>query len=196
VLQFNADGSGGRIYSAGLRNGVGLAVHPVTGEIWETENGRDLIGDEIPPEEINILVDNGHFGWPYCYSNGVFDSNFGRRNQAFCDTTIKPALPMQSHSAPLGISFYTGQQFPPEYQGDAFVGFHGSWNRNERTGYKVVRIRVQNGRPVSYEDFATGWLVNGQVWGRPVMPLVAKDDSLLVSDDSAEVIYKISYTGQ
>jgi len=196
VLQFNDDGTNGRIFSTGLRNGVGLVVNPFTGELWETENGRDIIGDNIPPEEINILVDGGNYGWPYCYSNGVWDSNFGKRDQAFCNTTTKPVLPMQAHSAPLGIDIYTGKQFPSEYVGDAFVGFHGSWNRNEKTGYKVVRLRVKDGRPVSYEDFATGWLVNGQIWGRPVMPMMTADGSLLVSDDLANAVYRISYTGR
>ncbi len=195
IVQFNADGTGERVYASGLRNGVGLAVHPLTGELWETENSRDLLGDNLPPEEINIIQDGKHYGWPYCISNGVWDSNFGQRNQAFCDTTIKPALPMQAHSAPLGISFYTGTQFPAEYQNDAFVGFHGSWNRSEKTGYKIVRIRTQNNRPTIYEDFATGWLVGGGSWGRPVMPFAAPDGSLLVSDDVTNAIYKISYTG-
>jgi glucose/arabinose dehydrogenase len=196
VLQFNDDGTNGRIFSTGLRNGVGLVVNPFTGELWETENGRDSLGDNIPPEEINILTDGGNYGWPYCYSNGVWDGNFGKRDQAFCNTTIKPALPMQAHSAPLGIDIYTGKQFPADYVGDAFVGFHGSWNRNEKTGYKVVRLRVKDGRPVSYEDFATGWLVNAEVWGRPVMPMMAADGSLLVSDDMANAVYRITYTGR
>jgi glucose/arabinose dehydrogenase len=195
IMQFNPDGSEGRIYASGLRNGVGLAIHPVTGELWETENSRDLLGDNLPPEEINIIQDGKHYGWPYCISNGVWDSDFGQRNQAFCDTTVKPALPMQAHSAPLGISFYSGTKFPAEYQGNAFVGFHGSWNRSTKTGYKVVRIRVENGRPTIYEDFATGWLNGDNAWGRPVMAITAPDGSLLVSDDATNAIYKISYTG-
>jgi glucose/arabinose dehydrogenase len=195
VLQYNADGTGERIYSAGLRNGVGLAVNPTTGEIWETENSRDNIGDNMPPEEINILQDGANYGWPFCISNGVWDSNFNQRDQAFCDKTIKPALPMQAHSAPLGISFYTGKQFPADFVGDAFVSFHGSWNRAEKTGYKVVRIRVQNGRPVSYEDFATGWLVGENSWGRPVMPMMMGDGSLLITDDATFAVYRVSYTG-
>ncbi len=196
IVQYNPDGTGERIYALGLRNGVGLAIHPVTGELWETENSRDNIGDNMPPEEINIVKDGGNYGWPYCISNGVYDSNFGQKDQAFCDTTIKPALPMQAHSAPLGISFYTGKQFPAEFQNDAFVGFHGSWNRAEKTGYKVVRIRVENGRPTTYEDFVTGWLVNGNAWGRPVMPMPAPDGSILITDDSNNAVYKVSYTGR
>jgi len=195
IVQYNPDGTGEHIYALGLRNGVGLAINPVTGELWETENSRDNIGDNMPPEEINIIKDGGNYGWPYCISNGVYDSDFGQKDQAFCDVTIKPALPMQAHSAPLGISFYTGKQFPAGFQNDAFVGFHGSWNRTDKTGYKVVRIRVQNGRPATYEDFVTGWLVSGNAWGRPVMPMTAPDGSLLITDDSNNAVYKVSYMG-
>jgi glucose/arabinose dehydrogenase len=196
IVQYNADGTGEKLYAEGLRNGVGITIHPETGELWETENGRDSLGDDMPPEEINIITKEGqHFGWPYCYSNQVFDRSYGRRDQAFCNTTISPALPMQAHSAPMGIEFYYANQFPEEYRGDAFVAFRGSWNRSEKTGYKVVRIHVENGRPTKYEDFLTGFLVGENSWGRPIDPIVAPDGSLLLSDDTANVIYKITYTG-
>lgn len=200
ILQFNPDGTGRRVYSQGMRNGVGLAVHPVTGELWETENSRDLLGDEMPPDEINVARLGGHYGWPYCISNGVWDDKADdKRNQGFCDTTISPVMPIAAHSAPLGLSFYSGQQFPAEYQGDAFVGLHGTatGSRAEKIGFSVVRVRVQNGRPVSYENFVTGWLLDDKKtnWGRPVMPITAPDGSLLVTDDGADAVFKISYTG-
>ncbi len=202
VMQYNADGSGGRIYARGLRNEVGIMFYPPTGELWGVENSRDNLGrnddenNNIPPEEINIIQDKADYGWPYCYSNQLYDTNFGRKNADYCKQTIPPALPMQAHSAPLGLDFYFPKtsQFPADYKGDAFVGFHGSWNRSPATGYKVVRVRVKDGRPVSYEDFATGWLTgNSSNWGRPVAPIVAPDGSLFVTDDSNEVIYKITY---
>jgi glucose/arabinose dehydrogenase len=195
VMQFNPDGSEGKIFAAGLRNGVGLAIHPETGELWETENSRDNLGDDMPPDEINILKEDAHYGWPYCISNQVFDTNYKTRDQAFCDTTIAPALPLQAHSAPLGMSFYTRTQFPEAYQGDAFVAFHGSWNRSVKTGYKVVRIHVENGRPTKYEDFLTGFLDGNTAWGRPVHPLTGPDGSLYLSDDEAGAVYKITYAG-
>lgn len=195
VMQFNPDGSDGRIFASGLRNGVGLALNPTTNEIWETENSRDILGDDMPPDEINILQDGANYGWPYCISNKVWDANFKRQDQPYCDTTLAPALPLQAHSAPLGISFYTGTQFPQDYQDDAFVSFHGSWNRNVKTGYKVVRIHVENGRPTLYEDFITGFLVNGNEWGRPVDPVTGPEGSLYLSDDSTNAIYKITYQG-
>lgn len=195
VMQYNADGTGERIFASGLRNEVGLAFNPQTGELWGTENSRDSIGNDIPPEEINIIKDNGNYGWPYCYSNQVFDTNFGRKNADYCKQTTSPALPMQAHSAPLGITFYNGQQFPASFQGSAFVGFHGSWNRQPKTGYKVVRVQVENGRPTRYEDFITGWLDNASQneWGRPVDVIAAPDGSLFVTDDSANAIYRVTY---
>jgi glucose/arabinose dehydrogenase len=196
IVQYNADGTGEKLYAEGLRNGVGITIHPETGELWETENSRDNLGDNLPAEEINIITKEGqHFGWPYCTGNRVFDTNYGRRDQAFCNTTIPPALPMQAHSAPMGIEFYNGTQFPAEYKGNAFVAFRGSWNRSEKTGYKLVRIYVENGRPTKYEDFLTGFLVGESAWGRPIDPIVAPDGSLLLSDDTTNAIYKITYTG-
>jgi glucose/arabinose dehydrogenase len=172
--------------------------HPETGELWGVENSRDGLGNNIPPEEINIIVDGGNYGWPYCYSNKVYDTNFGGKNAAFCEQTLPPALPMQAHSAPLGLDFYLPRtmQFPADFRGDVFVAFHGSWDSSVPTGYKVVRVRVKDGRPESYEDFATGWLTGGSNrWGRPVDPVVGPDGSLYVTDDMTNAIYKITYKG-
>lgn len=198
VTQYNDDGTGKRIYATGLRNEVGIMFHPETGELWGVENSRDNIGDTIPPEEINIIVDGGNYGWPYCYSNKVYDTNFGGKNAAYCQQTLPPALPMQSHTAPLGLDFYLPKtmQFPAEFKGDVFVAFHGSWNSSIPTGYKVVRVRVKDGRPESYEDFATGWLTSGSNhWGRPVDPVVGPDGSLYITDDETNAIYKVTYKG-
>jgi glucose/arabinose dehydrogenase len=194
VTQYNADGSGEHVFAQGLRNEVGIAFNPQTGELWGVENSRDSIGDNIPPEEVNILQDGKHYGWPYCYSNQVYDSNFGKKDEAFCKQTVPPALPMQAHSAPLGITFYNGTQFPAAFQHDAFVGFHGSWNRSQKTGYKVVQIEIENGRPARYHDFITGWLVGQNEWGRPVDVIAAPDGSLFVTDDSANAVYRVTYT--
>jgi glucose/arabinose dehydrogenase len=195
VTQYNADGTGERVFAKGMRNEVGLAFHPETGELWGVENGRDSIGNNIPPEEVNIIKDGGDYGWPYCYSNQVYDTDFGRKNADYCKQTIPPALPMQAHSAPLGITFYTAQQFPPDYRGDAFVAFHGSWNREPKTGYKVVQIQVENGRPVRYNDFVTGWLNDStqSEWGRPVDVITAPNGSLFITDDSANAVYRVTY---
>lgn len=196
ITQYNDDGTGKRIFATGLRNEVGIEFSPVTGEVWGVENSRDNLGNNIPPEEINIIVDGGNYGWPYCYSNKVVDTNFGGKDQAYCDGTLPPALPMQAHSAPLGLDFYLPKtmQFPADFQGDVFVAFHGSWNSSVPTGYKVVRVRVKDGRPDSYEDFATGWQTSGGYWGRPVDPVVGPDGSLYVTDDDANAVYKITYT--
>ncbi len=196
ITQYNADGTGERVFASGLRNEVGIAFNPQTGELWGTENSRDSIGNDIPPEEINVIKDGSNYGWPYCYSNQVYDKAFGGKNEAYCKTTVPPALPMQAHSAPLGITFYFGQQFPQAFQGSAFVAFHGSWNRDEKTGYKVVRIVNENNRPVRYEDFVTGWLQPGGEWGRPVDVIAAPDGSLFITDDSANAVYRVTYAGK
>jgi glucose/arabinose dehydrogenase len=198
VLRFNEDGSGKRVFSSGLRNAVGLAVNPRTGAIWVTQNERDDIRPEhenLPPEEINILSDGGDYGWPYCYGNREPNPEFDAA--ARCAKTIPPALAMQAHSAPLGLSFLDkATSFPAEYHGDLLVAFHGSWNRDVPTGAKVVRVHVQNDKPVSVEDFITGWQQSsGSRWGRPVDVLVAGDGSVLVSDDSGGSIYRVTGPG-
>ena len=195
VVRYAADGSGEEIVGVGLRNTVGLAFHPETGELWASQNERDRLGDDVPAEELNILVPGGpveDFGWPYCYENRTPNPEYADVQR--CARTLAPALEMQAHSAPLGMVFYDGDQFPVEYRGDLFLAFHGSWNRSEPTGYKVVRIRVEDGRPVSYEDFATGWLTeDGSVRGRPVAVEVGPDGSLYVSDDGAGRIWRVRW---
>lgn len=195
VMRYDADGKNGRVFSSGLRNAVGMAVHPVTGEIWVTQHERDNLEpdhQDLPFEEINILRDGGHFGWPYCHGDRIPNPEY--HDQARCNTTLPPALTMQAHSAPLGITFLDkATAFPAEYRSDALVAFHGSWNRDVPTGAKVVRIRTRNGKPVAVEDFLVGWQdADGARWGRPVDVLVIGDGSVLVSDDQAGIIYRVS----
>lgn len=192
ILQFNPDGTGERIFARGIRNAVGITFHQRTGDLWATNNGRDWLGDNLPPDTILIVKDGAHFGWPYCYGRRVPDPDHGRPD--FCKTTALPAVEIQAHSAPLGLAFYTGDMFPREYRGDLFVGLHGSWNRSEPTGYKVIRIPMQEGKPVAPQDFATGWLQGSQARGRPVDVITGKDGALYVSDDRAGVIHRISYS--
>jgi glucose/arabinose dehydrogenase len=181
-----------------MRNEVGIAFNPDTGELWGTENSRDYSGNNLPPEEINIIKDGGDYGWPYCFSNQVYDSDFGRKNADYCKQTIPPALPMQAHSAPLGITFYNGSQFPASFKGSAFVAFHGSWNRQPKTGYKVVQVQIENGRPTRYSDFVTGWLndSNQGEWGRPAGVIAGADGSLFITDDSSNAVYRVTYNGK
>ena len=194
VMRFEPAGGAGRVYARGLRNAVGLAVHPATGELWVSQHERDNIRpdhQDLPPEEINILRDGGDYGWPYCHSDRVPNPEFG--DAARCAATIPPALKMQAHSAPMMLAFLDrATNFPAEYRGDALVAFHGSWNRDTPTGAKVVRVRVQEGRPVGYEDFVTGWqTAGGSRWGRPVGVVVAADGSVLVSDDAGGAIFRV-----
>jgi glucose/arabinose dehydrogenase len=190
ILQFNPDGSGGKIFAKGLRNAVGFTWHPETGEIWATDNGRDWLGDDLPPEEINIVKEGNNYGWPYCYGDRIPDPKYNKPE--LCKNTTPPVFEMQAHSAPLGLRFYTGKLFPKEYWGDLFVAFHGSWNRSTPTGYKVVRIKMKDGKPEGIEDFASGWLKGQRAWGRPVDVIVGPDGSLYVSDDRGGIIYRIT----
>ena len=201
VLEFNPDGSGQRIFARGLRNAVGLAVNPKTNTIWVTVNGRDWLGDDLPPETIYDLgKDGGDFGWPYCYGDRIPDLNFTKPGDDRCKRVIAPKVQMQAHSAPLGLAFYEGTMFPPEYRNNLFVAFHGSWNRSVPTGYKVVRIKLDDkGQPVGgAQDFITGWLAPGETkkgrWmGRPVGTVFGSDGSLYVSDDAGGVVYRVTY---
>lgn len=194
VMVFNEDGAGGRIFARGLRNSVGLALHPRTGELWATDNGRDLLGDDLPPEEVNILRDGGDYGWPRCYGDRVPDPGHGKPEE--CARTIPPAVRMQAHSAPLGLAFASAAASPDFLRGDLFVALHGSWNRSERTGYRVVRIPVKpdaagNPAPGAAEDFVAGWLREGQVWGRPVDVAFGPKGDMFVSDDYSGAIYRV-----
>lgn len=193
VSQFNPDGSGGRVFARGLRNTVGLAFNPKTGELWGGNNDRDMLGDDLPPEHVNIIKAGRNYGWPECYLPGKPNPEYG---SADCSNVEPPAVTVQAHSAPLGLAFYTGSQFPADYRGDAFVTLHGSWNRSVPTGAKVVRIQVDadGRRAVGVDDFITGWqLPDGSRWGRPVGLLVLPDGSLLVSDDYGGKIWRVSY---
>ena len=196
VMRYDADGRNGRLYSAGLRNAVGMAVHPTTGEIWVSQHERDNLRpdhQDLPHEEINILRDGGHFGWPYCHGDRVAnpDSVVADSVRAgICERTLAPALNLQAHSAPLGLTFLDrATQLPAAYRGDALLALHGSWNRTIPVGTMVVRVRTREGKPVGYEEFITGWQgesTPGQApnrWGRPVDIVVHRDGSLLVSDD-------------
>lgn len=191
ILQLNPDGSDGKVFAKGLRNSVGLTWDPVKGEMWASDNGRDWLGDNLPPDEINRVNEGKDYGWPYCYGDRIPDPKFndGRR----CRNTVAPIVELQAHSAPLGLTFYDGDLFPEEFKGDLFVAYHGSWNRSVPTGYKLVRIRIKDGKPEAIEDFATGWLQGTKVLGRPVDVLVGQDGSLYVSDDRRGIIYKITY---
>jgi glucose/arabinose dehydrogenase len=201
VVYEDGNGSGEAVFARGLRNAVGLAIHPTTGELWATNNGRDLMGDDVPPENVYIVREGLDYGWPRCHSGDVVDPEFGGTNG--CDGVEQPVTEMQAHSAPLGMVFYTGQDgerpFPEEYWGDLFVAFHGSWNRSEPTGYKVVRLPLDGSeRTSSVIDFAVGWLdeETDEASGRPVGLAVGRDGALYVSDDKGGFVYRIFYRGE
>jgi glucose/arabinose dehydrogenase len=193
IVRYNPDGSGERLYARGLRNAVGITFKPGTNELWATNNGRDFLGDDLPPETIYKIQEGADYGWPECHSGRISDPQFG--GPTSCEGIEKPQVEMQAHSAPLGLEFYSGDQFPPEYEGDLFVAFHGSWNRSTPVGYKIVRIPMDGDRIRPVEDFAVGWLSNGTSWGRPVDVITTPDGSLLISDDAGGRIYRISYRG-
>jgi len=191
ILKCEIDGKNCEIYASGIRNAVGFVFHPVTNEIYATENSRDRLGEDIPPDEINIIKESKDYGWPYCYGKNIPDP-FGKDIPASLCISRQPSfIDLQAHSAPLGLTFYFGNQFPKSYQGKLFVAYHGSWNRKVPTGYKIVIIDTQTKQ---VEDFATGWLTEDfKVLGRPVDVIVDKEGSLFVSDDNAGLVYKIIY---
>jgi len=171
-----------------------MALRTSTDKVWATENGRDLLGDNVPPDEINILQDGGNYGWPFCYGDHVLDTTFGDKTQEYCNGTIAPAFNLQAHSAPLGLAFIDSRQFPADWQGDLLVAFHGSWNRSVPTGYKVVRLKVDGEKVSDQTDFMTGFLQNDQTIGRPVDLTFDSAGRLYVSDDKAGVVYLVSHT--
>jgi glucose/arabinose dehydrogenase len=198
ILEANSDGSRLRVYAWGIRNAVGVAVHPQTGELWASVNERDELGDNLPPDYITHVQDGGFYGWPWYYIGGNQDPRHKGKHPELKDKVIVPDVLVEPHNASLEMTFYDGQQFPPEYRGDIFAAEHGSWNRAVRTGYEVIRVPLKNGRASGeYEDFLTGFVtLEGQVWGRPVGVAVAKDGSLMVTDDGSDSIWRVSYAGK
>jgi len=195
ITRMNVDGSGHEIVARGVRNSVGFDWHPQTKELWFTDNGRDMLGDDVPPDELNRVARAGqNFGYPYCHGGTIADLEFGRLKP--CSELVPPAQNLGPHVAALGMRFYTGAQFPAAYRNQVFIAEHGSWNRSQKIGYRVSLVRVDaSGKAIAYEPFAEGWLQGQQAWGRPADVLVAPDGTLLVSDDSAWAIYRISYRG-
>jgi glucose/arabinose dehydrogenase len=182
------------VVARGVRNTVGFDWHPQSGELWFTDNGRDWMGDDAPPDELNRLGrPRQHFGYPYCHGGVLADPEFGRK--ARCDTFEPPVQNLGPHVAALGMRFYTGKQFPARYHGAIFIAEHGSWNRSRKAGYRVSAVRLDGNRAIAYEPFIGGWMQNEEAWGRPADVLVMPDGSLLVSDDHAGVIYRVVYRG-
>ena len=199
ILEFNPDGSDLRTYAAGIRNAVGLAVNPKTGELWCSVNERDGLGNDLVPDYITHVQEGGFYGWPWWYMGGHQDPRLPVTHPELKDRVITPDVLLQPHNASLQMTFYGGKQFPAEYQGDIFAAEHGSWNRSPRAGYEVIRVPLnQSGRASGdYEDFLTGFVVDDKsVWGRPVGVTTAPDGSLLVSDDASGSIWRVSYTGK
>lgn len=192
ILRMKPDGTGLEVFARGVRNTVGFDWHPATKELWFTDNGRDLMGDDIPPDELNRAPTKGlHFGFPHCHGGDIADPGFG--GERGCAGFVPPAMRLGPHVAALGMRFYTGKMFPASYQGQIFIAEHGSWNRSVPIGYRVTLVRLEGSRAVSYEPFAEGWLAGDRAWGRPVDVEVMPDGALLVSDDRAGAIYRIRY---
>ncbi|MBC5993663.1 PQQ-dependent sugar dehydrogenase [Pontibacter cellulosilyticus] len=193
IARMNPDGSGLEVYANGVRNTVGFDWHPQTKNLYFTDNGRDMMGDNIPPCELNRATQKGqHFGYPYCHGGDIADPEFGSKRN--CSEFVKPVQKLGAHVAPLGMKFYTGNMFPAAYKNRIIIAEHGSWNRSKKSGYRLMQVTVdKNGNATAYEPFAQGWLQGEEDWGRPVDVLVMPDGALLVSDDKNDAIYRISY---
>lgn len=193
ITQYNEDGTGEKVFVSGLRNSVGLVWNPVTQELWATDNGRDYLGDDLPSDEINIIRQGGDYGWPYAYDNRIPDPMYG--DAAKAAVTAPPKIEIQAHSAPLGLRFYEGNAWGPEYKNDLFVAYHGSWNRSVPTGYKVVRYDLSGSGYAQFSsesDFITGWLTPDGALGRPVDVIKGPDNALYISDDKSGSIYRVT----
>ena len=196
ITRMDLDGKNQEIYARGVRNTVGFTWHPETGEMWFTDNGRDMLGDNYPPCELNrVQVPNKHYGYPYCHGGDISDPEFGSKYP--CDNFVKPVQNLGPHVAPLGLKFYDGNMFPEKYKGDIFIAEHGSWNRTKKIGYRISRVKIENNRSLGYEPFIYGWLDKDKndAWGRPVDIVFLEDGSMLISDDYANVIYRVTYVG-
>lgn len=199
ITRMNSDGTDREIYASGVRNTVGFTWHPETGDMYFTDNGRDALGDTIPPCELNRATAPGqHFGYPYCHGGYIADPEFGEKYP--CEDFVKPAQTLGPHVAPLGVKFYTGTMFPENYRMLAFIAEHGSWNRTPEaghTGHKITMVKIEDGKGVAYEDFITGFLntETNIAWGRPVAILFLEDGSMLISDDLKGAIYRVTYSG-
>jgi glucose/arabinose dehydrogenase len=194
IMRINADGSGLEVFASGVRNTVGFDWDPATKQLWFTDNGRDWMGDNQPPDELNHAPKKGmNFGFPYCHGADIPDPEFGKKHP--CDRFSPPAINLGPHVAALGMRFYTGRMFPKRYHDQIFIAEHGSWNRSTPIGFRITMVTLdKNRKATSYDVFTEGWLQEGKAWGRPVDVLVMPDGSLLVSDDKAGAIYRISYS--
>ena len=195
ILECGPDGSGLHVFASGIRNAVGIAIQPETGELWASANERDELGDDLPPDYITHVHEGGFYGWPWFYMGGHQDPRHPGKHPELKDKVLTPDVLLQPHFASLEMTFYEGQQFPAEYRGSIFAAEHGSWNRSRRTGYEVIRVPITNGRATGeYEDFVTGFATpRGEIWGRPVGVAVAKDGSLFISDDASNSIWRVRY---
>jgi glucose/arabinose dehydrogenase len=195
ITRMRPDGSGAEVFAEGVRNTVGFDWHPDTKQLWFTDNGRDRLGDDVPPDELNVASGLGFdFGYPYCHGGTIPDPEFGKRKA--CRDTVAPVQALGPHVAALGMRFYMGSMFPAAYRKQVFIAEHGSWNRSTPIGYRVMLVKLDDaGKALGYEPFAEGWLQDRTAWGRPVDVLVMPDGALLVSDDKADVVYRISYGG-
>ena len=196
ITRMDLDGSNREIYARGVRNTVGFTWNKETGEMWFTDNGRDMLGDNYPPCELNkVTKPDQHYGYPYCHGGDISDPEFGSKYA--CEDFIKPMQNLGPHVAPLGLKFYDGDMFPEEYRGDIFIAEHGSWNRTKKIGYRITRVKIKDNKSVGYEPFISGWLEKdiNDAWGRPVDVVILEDGSMLISDDYASVIYRVTYSG-
>lgn len=197
VMVTDTEGNNPRIYATGLRNAPFLKLHPVTGDLWATEMGRDYLGDNLPPDEINIIREGNDYGWPYCYGNKVSDSGFNDSNagRIRCESTEPPVYEIPAHNAPLGLEFIRSAQFPPDWENDLLVAYHGSWNSSTPVGYKIVHLKVSDNRITASDDFLTGFLQGETVLGRPADLAFDASGNLYVSDDNAGMVYIIQKEG-
>ena len=198
ILEYTPEGKFVKIYAAGIRNPVGIAINPVTGQLWCSTNERDMLGDNLVPDYITSVKEDGFYGWPWYYIGNHQDPRLAGKRPELASKVTVPDVLLQPHNASLQLTFYSGKQFPAHYHGDIFAAEHGSWNKSARAGYEVIRIPLDNGKSGGeYQDFLTGFVTaEGQVWGRPVGVATAPDGSLMVVDDGSKSIWRVSYTGK